>query len=212
MAPPASAQEFQSSSPWYLEAGAGLSFADDAPGAFDGEVNYDDGFSLHGALGRRLFDFRDDGRLGLSAELEYFYNEVDIVGTDFSAVQVSDATGLTTGSVLVNAVLDWDMSETVTFHLGLGAGLATSIDIDSAGNASESFKNEDDTAFAMQVRAGFSYQLGDYENFRFVAGYRWFRTEDIGLVETGDPLGGPETFDLEYQVHSLEVGMRWKAF
>ena len=202
-----SAQDFgEPESPWYFEMGLGFGSAEDSQGVSSADgIGYDEGYMVRAGLGYNLFDLRDDGKLSFNVEAEYLLLHNSISDSDFSTILSSDGRSLTMNTVMFSGLVDWELSDTTSFEIGGGLGVALNIDFQTEENQFGQFENDDDTAVVAQLRLGMTHKLGGYDNHRFDLGYRYVKSDSLSLTENN--VG--TSFDIEYGVHVLELGMRW---
>jgi len=172
---------------------------DPAPG---GPIEFESGYLLGGGLGYHVGDFSD--ALGMSLELEGFYTEAKTDEDNLAVFGSASSERVSSVAAMVNGVLDWRWSESITATIGVGAGYAVN-DFDTLQDLPNRFELDggQEEAFAAQGKLGLVYDLGG--GFAWTLGYRYFRTED--LEATDDDLG--QTFDVTNEVHSLELGVRY---
>ena len=184
-------------------------------------TEFDTGFAISGALGRRFDFFR--------AELEVAYQANDV--DTHSGVTVADAIGLDgedagvliTGSdnlgvtvgdlvadgqgqvdtifVMANVYYDFDFGGRIKPYVGAGAGVGF-VDVDYSPSATPIIQ-DDATAFAYQAMAGVTYEVGPATEL--FAGYRYRATTD---VEVNAALF-PAEFDIENSGSIVEAGLRF---
>lgn len=185
---------------FYLELGAGLAtFSEIDTSA--GSADFESGYSLDALLGHRWCEVFDTS-LGFSLEGEAYYAKV---GFDDQLVIPSSSRVdyLAHGGVLLNGVVDWPCSQRITFYGGAGAGLATSLTLDSKGDASSDPDIEDDTAFIVQGKLGVRYAMA--ENLHWFLQYKHLESEDI----TATDAFLDQSFDFDISEDAVEVGLRW---
>jgi opacity protein-like surface antigen len=190
----------------YFLLGTGLQTRDNGSDS-GGEVSFDTGFSLNGAVGYRLTrHFR--------AEFEgaYFSNEADThtLNPAFGGTGEKDADGrIDATALLINLYVDFPIENSrFTPYVGIGAGKykvavrgLTSDDIRSGPLGAITADSSWTTAW--QVRAGTDIALNPQTNL--VLGYRYLYGEDMDLV---DPMGN--VLDPNLRLHNLELGIRYK--
>ena len=188
--------------PWYFEFGTGLDSPADSIGPEGSNIVFDSGYTLNALLGR------DMGRLGAerlhwSLEFEGFFSDVEFAKENFASLGSASAEDTSNVALMVNAMLDWRWSEKVSVYGGGGLGYATSVDLDTFGDALSDFDLIDTHAPAMQSKIGLRYRMGG--NFSWTLGYRYYQTTDLEVRD--DFIGS--AFDMENRHHVFEFGVRW---
>ncbi len=186
------------------------------------DTEFDTGYAISGALGRRFDFFR--------AELEVAYqaNDVDthtgvnvadglalgaedagvlISGLDTNlGVTVSDLVAdgqgqIDTIFVMANLYYDFDLGGPLKPYVGGGAGVGF-VDVDYSPSATAIIQ-DDATAFAYQAMAGVTYEVGPATEL--FAGYRFRSTTDVEVEATLFPAD----FDIENSSNIVEAGLRF---
>jgi opacity protein-like surface antigen len=172
----------------YLSGNMGFTSASDADikaGSEKGEMSFDDGFAMTGALGQTL-----GSAARVEAELGYRVNDIDSVSIDGLGT-VADGGDMTTMSLMGNAFYDFATESSFTPFIGAGVGVASiETDIDSGDS-------DDDTVFAYQVAAGASMAVN--KNLNIDLQYRYFATDDPDF----------DGLEAEYNTHNLMFGLRY---
>ena len=154
--------------------------------AFSGEISYEPGLALLGALGAEMAGtgVRLEGELGLR------YNEIDEVSFDGlgSASLDGDATAL---SIMFNGYYDFGMTGPSPFIMaGVGfADVEFDADDDDIGSS-------DDDVLAYQFGAGVALPIA--RTISIDGSYRYFATSELDIEGT----------DVEYATHNLLVTLR----
>lgn len=161
------------------------------------EIDFDEGFAIPLALGHR-FHASEDGRFGVSVELEGIYTDQEAEDDNFFSA-VRDITGV---SVLVNGVLDYAITEVVGVYGGLGVGLSW-LDINTEDDGLSTFEDEDGPFLAWQAKAGVLFRVS--ESFGIDLAYRFLNIDDAEIDDTN----GNASFDLETQQHMIGLGLRF---
>ena len=184
-------------------------------------TEFDTGYAVSGALGRRFDFFR--------AELEVAYqaNDVDshtgvtvgdglalggedagvlITGSDGIGVSVADFVGdgqgqIDTIFVMANAYYDFDLGGPLKPYVGGGVGVGF-IDVDYSPSG-VGIIQDDATAFAYQAMAGLTYEVGPATEL--FAGYRYRATTDVEFDATLFSAG----LDVENSANIVEAGLRF---
>lgn len=158
----------------------------DASNGMSGDLDYNTGFGVTGAIGKH---FSDSWRV----ELEYAYrgNDTD----NFSSVGPISG-NWRSHSLMVNALYDINLNYNFFWYGGVGIGFAaTKLELNG--------HNDTDVVFAHQFLTGFGYRLS--QKTSFVVGYRIFHTvkQDYSLNNTSYDVHGP------WQ-HIFEMGLRYE--
>lgn len=186
------------------------------------ETEFDTGFAISGALGKRFDFFR--------AELEVAYqaNDVDthsgVFVADSIALDGEDAAVLISGLdtnlgvsvgdvvadgqgqvdtifVMANVYYDFDLGGPLKPYVGGGAGVGF-VDVDYSPSATAIIQ-DDSTAFAYQAMAGVTYEVGPATEL--FAGYRYRATTDVEV----DATLFPAEFDIQNRGSIVEAGLRF---
>ena len=166
------------------------------------ELEYDDGFSVGGALGRRINRF-------LRLETEYLYRENDFEGlVDDTGAGATSFGDLMSHAVMVNGFLDLPIgSGRIVPYIGAGAGVA-GIDSELAQQSDSGLNDfavvDFDSTFAFQWMAGVS--LRAIANAEFFAEYRYFEANDPSFEFS--TLAGSSVEDAEYANRNVFIGLR----
>lgn len=189
---------------WYTGLAGGLNHLEDAelsgPGLLAGEnaVNFGMGWVGSASVG---YDF---GWYRAEAEANYRANTADSITRTVDAFGTTVDSG-TTGGVgtfgfMANALIDVFRNYPFTPYLGAGAGWAK-IDSDIAGI------DDSEGEFVFQGIAGFSYLF--LPNTHFTIDYRYFSTfGDVEIQTSTVPIGGVAR-DMEFNNHSVLLGLRF---
>ena len=195
----AAAQDEDAFGPWYIDFSLGISGMEDSQGIVS-DISFDSGIAGSFLVG---YEFDDAiGELDFGIELEGFISEQSVDG-NLIAPGSATPEQFSNFGLLVNGVLDYDLTDKITLYGGLGIGFASALDLDSQNDAVGDFDIEDDFALAYQGKAGARYHLG--ANYSWFLQYRRFATEDLAVVDSSVPIG----FDLENQQNVFEVGVHW---
>ncbi len=195
---------------WYVSANAGGTILSDADitdtaaiGSFTGEVGFDTGFGVSGAVGYAY------GALRFEGEISYRKNDLDdlqvnsltLGGTTISGVLGTFALeGDTTAlGFMANGWYDMDTGTPWVPFVGAGLGIAKiNIDIESVAGIPTIY-DESDTVFAFQVGAGVGYKVTPTTTVSL--SYRFFGTADPEFDD------GFDKIDAEYMSHNVMVGV-----
>jgi opacity protein-like surface antigen len=184
----------------YLELGAGLASQQEIE-ATAGSADFETGYSLDVLLG---YQWREawDTRFDFSLEVEGYYSKV---GFDDPLLipNSSQADYLSNGGVVLGGVIDWPCSDEISFYGGAGVGLATSMKLETKGDASSDAELEDDSALLFQGKLGARYAMA--ENLAWFIQYKYRLSEEL----TATDAFLDESFDFEIEQHTFEIGMRW---
>ena len=170
----------------YFSGNIGAAFLTDSDisgGGVDGELRFDTGFVVAGAVGTSIDSFRIEG------EVSYQSNDTDEVKID--GLGSGDIDGdVTALSLLLNGYYDFNNGSAITPYLTAGIGYSNvEIDLDDLGD-------ENDGVFAYQFGAGFGFAATD--NVTIDAKYRYFATEDPDF----------DGVDAEVASHNIYLGVR----
>ena len=171
----------------YVSGNLGALFVNDSDineGSDTGEITFDTGFGLTGALGRTLGN-------GNRVEIELGYRTSDIDKITIDGIGTAEIDGdITTLSLMGNAYYDFAADSDFSPFIGGGVGFANiEADIDDFGS-------EDDTVFAYQLCLGMSFAVNEKSNIDLQ--YRFFGTSDPDFDGT----------DAEYTTHNVMIGLR----
>jgi opacity protein-like surface antigen len=182
----------------YAAIGGGVSFAQDTDYSDQGvsiTAEFDTGFLVGGAIGYQLQAFRFEG------EFTYLQNSVDKLSAFGLSAGADGDQSVMAG--LANVYFDFDTQTPWTPYVGGGLGVAN-VAINDASVMGIPLVDDDDSAFAYQVKAGVGYRFSPTTDF--TAGYRFFGTDDVSLnTADGESItaDGPLT-------HNFEVGIRYR--
>ena len=196
----------------------------DSGTALGWNTEYDTGFGLNGAVGYRLGNgFR------VEAELAYFDNDVDLhngLTAGANALDGEDAGVLTTGSAnvgatvgsviadgrgstsilapMLNAYYDFNLDSPLKPYLGGGVGWAmTDVEFNPSG---VDIADDDDDSFAWQLKGGLTFDVSN--RVELFAEYRYFNGGDANV----DLNLLPASLDVENEIHSVGVGLRFNLY
>jgi opacity protein-like surface antigen len=190
-------------SPWYLQFGAGATFADDSSIILGADVEYDVGLNLSGLIGYQLGHLFWIDRLTWALEIESFYAFYE---TDKETVPTQVSTQNLDTDILalfLNGMVDWKMSERTSLYFGVGIGFTPLIEADLFDSGFSSLELEEDNVLAFQGKVGLRFWLG--EKLSWGIGYRYVQTEDLEVTN----LANGSSFDVENSLHAAEVTVRW---
>lgn len=223
----------QARSGWYVSGSAGVEFVTDAPfkstsdsGVRRGEVTFDPGPRLSGALGREWGNFRVEGEIAWRRfKLDSLrYNHFTVAGNPLPDAVIdsinptvsADGTG-SMWILMANAWYDFDTGTKWTPYIGGGLGMLN-IRFEVGGSLTvpplppvttqptdSTFSGDDtDWVFAYQIGAGVGYRLNDSVVIQF--GYRFLDSSTIEFRwEDGTKIDDPHAHN-----HGLEVGFRYR--
>ena len=183
---------------WYGSIQAGGNWLQDSdvtatagPLAGSGEVDFDNGWGVAGAVG-----YSYPSGLRVEGELSYRTNDLD------SSEGVSLGGDVDALGVLVNVWYDFKTDGKWKPYIGGGIGAAeVGLDLESVGGAPVSFSDED-WVFAYQLGVGVAFPVAS--KTMLSVDYRYFATSDPEFEESG------VTLDAEYRSHSLMIGLRFE--
>ena len=194
---------------WYASGNVGASALQESSskatitaGSATGDVDFDKGFGISGAIGHA------SGPLRLEGELSYRKNDLDqvkvktvLAGTVlFTASSVLDLTGdVSSLGFMANAFYDFDAGDNWAPFVMAGLGGAKiNLDAETVAGAAVTY-DESDTVLAYQVGAGVGYNISPKTAVNLQ--YRLFGTSD---PEFND---GTVTIDGEYLSHNFLIGV-----
>jgi len=183
-------------SPWYWSIGASLVTTQSADGPSE-EIEFDEGWGLQLALGRRCFGATDDGMM-LDLEFEGLYTDQEGAGSALTN-PIGD---LNTAALLLNGIVVLQIAEETEVFIGGGLGLGW-LDVGTQSESLSSFADEDGPFFAWQLRAGVRFDLGASTELEL--GYRLLNIDDADIEGSSGDLD----FVLKTQQHSLGVSVRF---
>ncbi|MAW79129.1 MAG: hypothetical protein CMI63_02745 [Parvularcula sp.] len=184
------------------------------------ETDFDTGFAIAGALGKRYGAFR--------GEIEVAYQTNDIgshagVTAAGIALDAEDAGVLITGSpnigvsvgdlvadgqgdvsnifVMANVFYDFDTGGPLKPYIGAGIGVGF-VDVDYSPSA-VAIIQDDATAFAYQGAAGLAYEVSS--SIDLTLAYRYRATTDVSVEASLFPAD----FDIENSASVVEAGLRF---
>ena len=177
----------------YVRISGGFLTTEDSDGPEE-EIDFDEGYLVGLALGHRFGDAREP--LGFRLELEGVWTDQD-TDEDGPLQAVSDVTVI---GALLNGLLDFRFTDSFGLYGGGSVGAAW-MDIGTESDALNDFDDEDGPFLAWQARAGLEWWDSDHVAWNL--GYRFMNIDDVEIDDdTGD-----ESFDLETQQHTLELGV-----
>jgi len=184
----------------YVELNLGPSIAEDSDisgGGLSGEVDFDTGFAVGGAVGYRLSN-------GLRAEGNVSYRETDVDEVTGGGIALDGAGDVSLVTVMANIYYDFDLGSPVKPFIGGGIGVGI-IDIDSDDSMNVLVVNDDSVEFAWNIMVGAGYGLTESIDLSF--GYRYLGTTDPEFDATLFGISG--TLDAEITVHEILFGLRY---
>ncbi len=163
------------------------------------EIDFDEGWGLQLALGRRYLGATDDGMM-LDLEFEGLYTDQESAGSSV----MNPIGDLNTAAFLLNGLVALQIAEETEVFIGGGLGLGW-LDIGTEGDSLSSFTEEDGPYFAWQLRAGVRFGLGASTELEL--GYRFLNIDEAEIDESIGELD----FALETKQHSLGASVRFGA-
>ena len=168
----------------YARIFSGLGYVDDLPPVGGVDIDFDDGWGIGGALGRR------NGRLRTELELGYRHNSFDVNFFGFPVANGNFST--TTG--MANAMFDVLKIKKSTLYTGGGIGLIYG-DFHQVTDGGAAI---DDEAFAYQSIVGLDRNIGN--DMRGFVEYRYLSADF--------DFGGSE--DIDYDANNLFFGIEFR--
>ncbi len=201
-APPAHAQ-------WYVSGNVGAAILQDAKvtdtftgGSITGDVEFDNGYGVSGALGHAWGPFRLEG------EISYRKNDLDkvnvtsltVAGVVFTALGSASLGGdISSLGFMANGFYDFDTGGPWVPFVGAGIGGARlNIDIKSVAGVATVY-DQSDTVFAYQAAAGIGYKFTP--KIMATLSYRYFVTSDPTFND------GVDKLEAEYRSHNIWAGL-----
>jgi len=188
---------------FYLGINGGVAFLNDSdfavPGAISGDIKFDTGFGVGGAVGYDL------GTIPIRFEGEVTYRKNDINNLTTGSSAFPEVSGdFTAWSFMANWY--WDFLNEVLgeapFSAYLLAGIGvTNIEV-NASSAAEISIGSDDTAFAAQMGGGIGYAVTD--KITIDLSYRFFFAENFEVEDTSK-----RKVELQYPSHNIFIGIRF---
>ena len=178
---------------WYGSANVGMALVPDSDvdvsfpgtGSFTGELSYDTGFTVGGAVGYIMEKFRVEG------ELSYLTSDIDSISAfGFSESLDGDISALT---FLVNGYIDFATGGPLTPYITAGIGYSN-LEADIEGTS------DDDNLFTYQLGVGVGYAMS--ERVTLDLRYRYLGFEDYEYSEPG------ESLSIEASSHNITAGLR----
>jgi len=182
-------------SPWYWSLGASLVTTTSADGPADEDIDFDEGWGVQVAFGRRHYGDPDNA-LMFDLELEGLYTDQE---PDSDGGPVND---LNTAAIMLNGLGALAVGESAEVFFGGGIGLGW-LDIGTRSDTLSSFDDEDGPFLAWQLRAGVRFDVA--ESTQIEVGYRFLNIDD---AEIDDGIGDSD-FDLKTKQHSLGLSVRF---
>lgn len=204
----AGADETRAEGDWYVRAGGGLAWQDDADGArltdADGrqkvDASFDPGFGAGLSLGR-WFGSR------WRADLGYDYRSVDNDEIKLADGRVADDGNFASAAVSLNGYYhfsDGRAERRFSPYVGAGVVWLQEIDIDLEGrDFDSSYEDLEDDGFGVQVMGGVSWRQTD--RLRWDAELRWLYYGEADL----DNGSGTSLEDVDYAPVTVFVGLSY---
>jgi len=178
----------------YGSINAGVTMPDDddmTDGSVWLELEYDTGFTVAGAIGYKVKDYRLEGEVAYqNNEVDRIENmslPVDIDGEILSSMEASVLT------FLLNGYIDFENGTAFTPYFTAGLGFAK---IDGEMTIDGVTDDEDDTVLVGQLGVGAGYAVTETVTLDFK--YRYLRTTDADF----------DGVDIEVGSHNITVGVR----
>ena len=179
----------------YLRFNGGLVTTTSSDGP-DDDIDFDNGFLLAFAIGRRMTSGENPFNFDLELEGVYTDQDADNTGTLQALRDVTVARGF------LNGVLDYRVADRFSLYAGAGIGAAW-MDVGTSSDALNDFEDEDGPFLAWQAKAGVMWHFSP--NTALTLGYRFMNIDD---VQIDDDVGGAD-FDLQTEQHTAEIGLRF---
>ena len=174
-----------------------------APGTVNTE--FDDGYGLGIAFGKRLGQNGTKNRWRVEGELSYRSNDVDTHKLNGGAL--AGSTGkLKNTALMANVFIDFNEPAKFTPYLGAGLGLAN-VKADGFGvGAIPNVLDDDETVLAYQLIAGAGWDVS--QKTELFAEYRYFATDDPSVTTSG--VTGSVGTDIAYKSNNILLGARFR--
>ncbi|MGB6290737.1 MAG: outer membrane beta-barrel protein [Desulfobulbales bacterium] len=180
---------------WYGSVNAGIAMPADgditSPGDGSVEAEYEAGYSIGGAVGSMMDNYRIEG------EISYQANDVDsLEGIDIGLLGLSMDTSIL--AFLFNGYWDFNNDSAFTPYITGGIGFANvSGEITDGADSYDG----DDTVFAYQLGFGAGFAVS--ETVTLDCRYRYLGTADAEITSAGEKL------EIEVASHNITAGIRW---
>ena len=171
-------------------------------GSVTGDVEFDTGYGVSGALGHAWGPFRLEG------EISYRKNDLDqidvtsltVAGVIFTALGSADLGGdVSSLGFMANGYYDYDTGGPWVPFVGAGIGGARlNVDVTSVAGAVTIY-DESDTVFAYQAGTGIGYKFTP--TIMATLSYRFFGTSDPTFDD------GVDKIEAEYRSHNIWAGL-----
>lgn len=162
-------------------------------------LEYKPGYQGNLTLGYHLGQDSILGKGRIELEVGYRQNSVDKI--EFTDGKFSADGEAIVWDVMVNTFGEYVNKTRWTPYVGAGFGVAI-VSLDGVEVAGAPVVDDEDSVFAYQLGFGADYVLS--KKVKLDIGYRFFGTSKPALTD----VDGVE-FDTEYQVHSLQLGIRY---
>jgi opacity protein-like surface antigen len=179
---------------WYGSINAGVAIMPDSDidvnivgeGSYSGNLEYDTGFIIGGAIGYKIDQFRIEGAVG------YQNNDIDKI----SAYGESESLDgdISTLAFLLNGYLDFPTEGPLTPYITAGVGYAN-VEADIEGDS------DDDNIFIYQLGVGCGYALN--ETVTFDLRYSYMGGQDYEYSAAGEG-----SLEAEVASHNIIAGLR----
>ena len=154
-----------------------------------GTAEYDTGFGITGALGRK------ENKRVKELKEELKKNDYDKAGAS-GQPKVNTGGDVTGWDLMVNGYVDIETETPFTPYVGVGIGGAF-LDTSAVNAGGITIRSDNDSVFAYQAIAGVAYTFAEV----------WMAQLEYRFLGTTDPIyGGTE---LEYMSHNLFIGIRF---
>lgn len=164
--------------------------------AFDTE--FENGVLFGGNLG---YDFSDKW----SGEFEYVWQRSEANRFQLASFPDGGEGDVASVTIMLNAVRNWQLSETSSWHLFAGGGLGWVQEVSSDYELNGSEYSFDGDGFGFQGFVGISKDMGD----------KWFWTAKLnrlwgGSYELSREDETSDTIEMDYDVTSLQIGLGFR--
>ncbi len=180
---------------FYVGLNAGVTITNDSDwssGNSSGDIGYENSANFGGALGYQ-------GHPNVRGEVEVSYRQADLEDISENGVGTFSLGGdLSTLTVLANVYYDFTTGSEFSPYISGGIGMAShDAEVNNVAGVTLTGLNDDDTVFAYQFGAGFSYEINSPT--ALVIGYRFLGSDDPTFM-------GQE---IDYDAHEIRGGVRF---
>ncbi len=184
--------------PWYLGVHGGFTSTRTSNNE-DVEVDFDEGYLLGIALGRR-FGEHSTRAASWAGELELIWTDQDVERSGPGPIVLQGSSDVTVLALYLNGLFDFLFTERFGAYGGAGIGAAW-VDVGGFVDDPLDFEDESGPHLTWQLKAGLQWLFAERAALRL--GYRFLNVDDVELDENA----GDASFDLETRQHVIELGL-----